>query len=70
MTIEEMQAQLAKLETASTALREQIQANTDAARKFNEQNRMLIEKRKDVQKAIHSLSHDIRKAEKEAEKAD
>lgn len=55
MTAAERDAKVAELEQLSDALRSKIGENTDAARKFNEENRTLIKQRRDIEHALHHL---------------
>lgn len=63
MTIEELKTAIAEKEAKSAELRTQIQANTDAARKLNDDNRTLMKERKDVEHDKRELEHDLKKAE-------
>lgn len=67
MTIDELKAAIAAKEKESADLRDQIQANTEAARRFNDTNRDLMKQRHVVDQEKRSLEHELRKAEKDAE---
>lgn len=64
MTIEELKAAIASKAAESTAIKAKIQVNTEAARKLNEENRVLMKQRGDVEHDRHVLEHELRKAEK------
>jgi hypothetical protein len=64
MTIDELKAAIASKAAESTALKAKIQVNTDAARKINEENRVLMKQRHDVEREKRDLEHDLKKAEK------
>lgn len=68
MTTDELKSKIAELEAASAELRQKIQANTDAARKLNDENRTLITQRREAEHVKNRLEHELRKAEKEAAK--
>ena len=57
MTTEERDSKLAELNQQSEEIRAVIQANTEAARKLNDENRTLIKQRREVEHAIHALRH-------------
>lgn len=57
MTTEERDAKVAELTQQSEAIKSQMQSNTDAARKLNEDNRTLIKKRRDIDHALNALRH-------------
>lgn len=61
MTIEELTTNLAALDQQSSALRDEIHANTAKAREINAANMVLIQKKKGVDKDRHEVAHELRK---------